>query len=103
MIFQPLYDRIRKRIQFMYGEKLRKIRFQYTGYSIKALLDRLPTAKIECVEQDTNGDKTVYTVSAEVSGDGIDMWLRSQGDAIKVMAIIFLIEHLFCMCYNHIV
>lgn len=75
----------RKRIQFMYGGKLRKIRFQYSGCSIEAILDRLPTAKIERVEQDDKEDKTVYTVSAEVFGDGVDMWLRSQGDAVKVM------------------
>ena len=36
----------RKRIQFMYGGKLRKIRFQYRGVSVEAVLDRLPTAKI---------------------------------------------------------
>ena len=75
----------RKRIQFMYGGKLRKIRFQYSGYSIEAILDRLPTAKIERVDQDEKEDKTVYTVSAEVFGDGVDMWLRSQGDLVKVL------------------
>ena len=75
----------RKRIQFMYGGKLRKIRFQYTGYSIEAVLDRLPTAKIERVDQDEKEDKTVYTVSAEVFGDGVDMWLRSQGDTVRVI------------------
>lgn len=75
----------RKRIQFMYGGKLRKIRFQYSGYSIEAVLDRLPTAKIERVDQDEKEDKTVYTVSAEVFGDGVDMWLRSQGDSIQLL------------------
>ncbi len=62
----------RKRIQFMYGGKLRKIRFIYKGYSVEAVLDRLPTAKIE---KEENGE---YTISAEVFGDGIDMWLRIQ-------------------------
>ena len=75
----------RKRIQFMYGGKLRKIRFQYTGYSIEAILDRLPTAKIERVDQDEEHDSTVYTVSAEVFGDGVDMWLRSQGENVKLV------------------
>ncbi len=69
----------RKRIQFMYGGKLRKIRFIYKGYSVEAVLDRLPTAKIE---KEENGE---YTISAEVFGDGIDMWLRSQGETIVIL------------------
>lgn len=69
----------RKRIQFMYGGKLKKVRFRYSGYSVEAILDRLPTAKIE---KEENG---VYTISAEVFGDGIDMWLRSQGDSIELI------------------
>ena len=66
----------RKRIQFMFGGKLRKVRFEYSGYSVEAVLDRLPTAKIEKEEDG------VYTISAEVFGDGIDMWMRSQGDRV---------------------
>lgn len=34
----------RKRIQFMYGGKLQKVKFQYSGTDIDAVLDRLPTA-----------------------------------------------------------
>ena len=67
----------RKRVQFMYGGKLQKIRFKYTGPSIEAVLDRLPTAEI--VEQNEEG----WIVTAEVFGKGIDMWLRSQGENIK--------------------
>lgn len=69
----------RKRIQFMYGGKLRKVKFEYTGYAVEAVLDRLPTAKI-LSEEDGK-----YVMSAEVFGDGIDMWLRSQGDIIKLL------------------
>ena len=69
----------RKRVQFMYGGKLERIKFKYTGPSNEAVLDRLPTAEI--VEQDENG----WLVTAEVFGKGIDMWLRSQGSLIKVM------------------
>ncbi len=69
----------RKRIQFMYGGKLKKVQFRYSGYSVEAILDRLPTAKIE---KEENG---VYTISAEVFGDGIDMWLRSQGNNINLL------------------
>lgn len=69
----------RKRIQFMYGGKLRRVRFKYTGYSVEAVLDRLPTAKVESQEDGA------YIITAEVFGDGIDMWLRSQGDGVEVL------------------
>lgn len=69
----------RKRIQFMYGGKLRKVRFRYKGLSIEAVLDRLPTARIL---DESNG---VYLVEAEVYGNGIDMWLRSQGSNIQIL------------------
>ena len=67
----------RKRVQFMYGGKLQKIKFWYKGPSVEAVLDRLPTAKIE--QQNENG----YLISAEVFGKGINMWLRSQGDMVE--------------------
>ena len=66
----------RKRVQFMYGGKLEKICFRYTGPSIEAVLDRLPTAEI--ISQDEDG----WIVTAEVFGKGIEMWLRSQGDFV---------------------
>lgn len=69
----------RKRIQFMYGGKLQKIKFLYSGTDIDAVLDRLPTAQI-LAEEDG-----IYTVSAEVFGKGIDMWLKSQGTAINIL------------------
>lgn len=69
----------RKRVQFMYGGRLKKVKFKYSGLSIEAVLDRLPTAKI------LNEENGVYTISAEVFGDGIDMWLRSQGDFIEIL------------------
>lgn len=68
----------RKRVQFMYGGTLRKIKFQYLGYDVDAVLDRLPTARII---DEQNG---VYTITAEVFGKGIDMWIRSQGDNIRL-------------------
>lgn len=66
----------RKRIQFMYGGKLNRIRFKYTGPSIEAVLDRLPTAEI------TGQDEEGWFVEAEVFGKGVDMWLRSQGEYV---------------------
>lgn len=69
----------RKRIQFMYGGKLQRVRFKYTGYDIDAVLDRLPTAQIL---DNSNGE---YIVEAEVFGTGIEMWLRSQGDNVSLI------------------
>ena len=69
----------RKRIQFMYGGKLRKIKFIYKGYSIEAIEDRLPTAKV--IKQ-KDGD---YLVEADVFGNGIEMWIRSQGDNVSII------------------
>lgn len=67
----------RKRIQFMYGGKLKRIQFKYVGYDVSAILDKLPTAKV--LSKDEEG----WEIQAEVFGDGIDMWLRSQGEWVK--------------------
>ncbi len=69
----------RKRIQFMYGGKLQRVKFRYSGPDIDAILDRLPTAQI--MDMDESG----YTVTAEVFGKGIDMWLRSQGKNVRIL------------------
>nr|WP_314806955.1 WYL domain-containing protein [uncultured Selenomonas sp.] len=69
----------RKRIQFMYAGELRRVTFDYSGASVEAVLDRLPTAKIIAE------DGGVYRITAEVYGNGIDMWIRSQGRAVKVV------------------
>ena len=69
----------RKRIQFMYAGELRRVTFDYSGASVEAVLDRLPTARI--VSQEGG----VYRITAEVYGSGIDMWLRSQGSAVRVV------------------
>lgn len=69
----------RKRVQFMYGGKLRVIRFIFKGSNPEAVLDRLPTAMI------TNQNEKGYYISAEVFGDGVDMWIRSQGDLIEML------------------
>ena len=69
----------RKRIQFMYGGKLRRIRFIYKGRNVESVLDRRPTARI------TDRTEEGYIISAEVFGDGVDMWLRGQGDRIEML------------------
>ena len=69
----------RKRIQFMYGGKLQKVKFEYSGTDVDAVLDRLPTARI-IKEEDGK-----YVIEAEVFGKGIEMWLRSQGEVVALM------------------
>ena len=61
----------------MYGGKLKRIQFKYVGYDVSAILDKLPTAKV--LSKDEEG----WMIQAEVFGDGIDMWLRSQGEWVK--------------------
>lgn len=69
----------RKRIQFMFGGDLRKIKFKYKGLSIESVLDRFPTAEI------AEHDETGWVVTAEVYGDGVDIWLKGQGDLIELI------------------
>ena len=69
----------RKRVQFMYGGKLQTVRFIYKGPSVEAVLDRLPTAEI------LNQHDGAYEIRAEVFGNGIEMWLRSQGENVKIL------------------
>ena len=69
----------RKRVQFMTGGKLRKIKFIFKGSSLEAVLDKIPTAKV-LEENEKN-----CVISAEVFGEGIDKWIRAQGDEVEVL------------------
>lgn len=68
----------RKRVLYMYGGKLKRVKFEYSGV-LEAMLDKVPTAKVLSEE---NG---VYTMTAEAFGKGLDMWLSSQGDRVKII------------------
>ena len=63
----------------MWPGKLRTIRFEFTGISVQAVMDKLPTAKV--IER--TGRK--YLIEATVYGDGIKIWLLSQGPWVKVL------------------
>ena len=78
----PAFDEglLRQRSLFMFPGKLQTIRFEFTGPSVQAVLDKIPTAKI--IERE--GRK--YLIEAEVYGKGIKMWLLSQGAWVKVIA-----------------
>ena len=69
----------RKRVQFMTGGKLRKLKFRYFGNSLEAVLDKIPTAQV--IDKTENG----YLISAEVFGKGIDKWILSQGKDVEII------------------
>lgn len=80
----PYQDRFkdgefRKRVQFMYPGVLRRVTFTYNGPSVEAVLDRLPTARI------LSHKDSIYTLTAEAYGKGLDMWLGSQEKWVKVL------------------
>ena len=70
---------LRKKILLMFPGKLRKIRFEFSGPSLQAILDKLPTA----VVLDIKGKNAL--IEAEVYGTGIMMFLLSQGSWVKVL------------------
>lgn len=69
----------RKRVQFMFGGKLRKIKFSCKNDTVEANLDKLPTATV------LKKGKKRSIISAEVYGSGVEIWLRSQGDCIEIL------------------
>ena len=77
----PSFDEgeLRQLNQYMFYGKLRRIRFWYTGPSLQAILDKLPTAKI--IER----GRGKYLLEAEIYGDGIKMFLLSQGEWVRVI------------------
>lgn len=70
---------LRKKIQFMTPGENRKIRFEYTGTSVQAILDKIQTAKII----DKIGDTKI--IEAETFGTGVNMFLLSQGSNVKAL------------------
>ncbi len=69
----------RKRVQFMFPGRLLKIKLKFFGNSAEPVIDRLPTAKI------VSEKKGEYLIEAEVYGNGILMWILSQGNRIEVL------------------
>lgn len=78
---------LREKNQFMFpGENIR-IRFEFSGLSVQAVLDRLPTAKV--IEKNGN----ISIIEAEVNyGRGIIMYLLSQGSWVSVLSPECLVE-----------
>ena len=68
--------------------KMRTIRFEFSGPSLQAVLDKIPTAKV--LERRDN--KTL--IEAEVYGNGIKLFLFSQGPWVKVLSPPELVEEI---------
>ena len=71
---------LRRKIQFMQPGELRRIKFEFCGPSVQAILDRIPTAKV------VGKEGNAYTIEAETYGRGINMFLLSQGHYVKALA-----------------
>ncbi len=69
----------RKRVQFMYGGRLQKVKLKCKQSIVEAVLDRFPTAEI------TKRGGEEWEIKVEVFGNGIDMWLKGQGDKVKML------------------
>ena len=70
---------LRNKIQFMFPGEYRKIRFEYTGASVQAILDKIPTARVI----DKLGNTSL--IEAETYGTGVNMFLLSQGSKVKAL------------------
>ena len=79
---------LRNQSQFMWPGKLRRIRFAFSGPSVQAILDRLPSSRIVEITENAS------IIEADVYGDGIKLFLLSQGAWVKVLAPQELVEEM---------
>lgn len=79
---------LRNKIQFMFPGKNQKIKFEFSGPSVQAILDKIPTAKVV----EVRGEAKV--IEAETYGTGIKMYLMSQGSWVKVLEPPELVEEM---------
>lgn len=70
---------LRKKSLLMWPGPERRVVFEFKGPSLQAILDKIPTAKV--IDKVDNK----YIVEADVYGDGIKMFLLSQGSWVKVL------------------
>lgn len=75
----------RKRVQFMFTGPLHIIKFYCKNFALEACLDRLPTAEI------LEKGETESLIRVENYGEkGINMWLQSQGENVRVVKDVIL-------------
>lgn len=73
---------LKQRAYFMYGGEWKRVRFEFNGGIIESVIDRFPTAKL--IKKDYENNR--FVVEIEVIGDGIIMWLLSQGSKVKILS-----------------
>lgn len=82
---QSIYSQegeLKKRAYFMYGGEWKRVQFEFNNGIIESVLDRFPTAKL--IKKDYKNNQ--FIVEVEVIGNGIVMWLLSQGSRVKVIS-----------------
>lgn len=79
---QSVFDEgdVMSKVQYMFSGATRHIKFAFSGPSVQAVLDRIPTSKI--VEKIDDQ----YIIEADVIGSGINMYLLSQGSWVKPLS-----------------
>lgn len=66
----------------MYGGDWKRVKFEFNGGIIESVLDRFPTAQL--LKKDYVNNR--FLVEIEVIGDGVMMWLLSQGSRVKIIS-----------------
>lgn len=69
----------REKTPLMFGGEIKNLKFWYSGPSLEAIQDKIPTVKIL-----ENRDGR-YLLSAQVLGEGAEMWLRGQGEYVELL------------------
>lgn len=62
----------RNQTPLMWGGEIKKLKFWCNGLALDAVLDKIPTAKVLEKENEE------YLISAEVVGNGAEIWLKGQ-------------------------
>ncbi len=77
----------RKRIQFMFGGEINRIKLLVKEFSFETVTDHLPDFKSIRNTEYTQGDDGTYDYifSGELFGDGIVFFLLTQGDGVKLV------------------
>lgn len=69
----------KQQIPFLYGGKLRFVRFRCSGALKEEAMNRFPTAEVFSEEGE------LYEVSVEVLGGEFDMWMKSHEEEIEII------------------
>lgn len=62
----------RNQTPLMWGGEIKKLKFWCNGLALDAVLDKIPTAKV------LEKENKEYLISAEVVGNGAEIWLKGQ-------------------------